>query len=107
MPIETCAVRRGERGAFDLQMDEVGSHRIKAIKLKAFQQRKLLQHDWPLTPDASLAHGVAAIVVRERRLDMRLPCRHISGGEKSSVTLPADVQHLLRAAEPVDRFGDE
>ena len=77
--IKFLAVGEGELGAFDLQMDEFGTRGIEPVEFKAFQQRELLQHDRALAPDAGLADGVAAIIVGERRLDGRLPARHVVG----------------------------
>ena len=74
---------------------------------KPFQQRQLLQHHRTLRPRAGLAYGVAAVVVGERRLDMGVPARHVVAGEHAVVGLPAGVHHRLRAAEAVDRLGDE
>src|SRR5215831_14360153 len=79
--VEAFAIGVGELGAFNLQMDEIGTGRIKAIEVTAFQQRQLLQQHGPLAPDARFAYRVTAIIVRERRLDARLPHSHVGTGD--------------------------
>ena len=85
-------------------MDEFGAGGIEPVELKALQQRELLQHDRALAPDAGLADGVAAIIVGQRRLDGRLPARHVVGREHAAMRRAADVHDFLGAAELVDRF---
>ena len=77
------------------------------LEVEALEQRELLQHHRALRPRAGLAQGVAAVVVGERRLDVGLPARHVVAGEHAAMGLAAHVHHLLRAAEAVDRLGDE
>ena len=105
--IEHFAVRIGELRRFDNQMNKVGAGRIEAVEIEALEQRKLLQRHRALTPRAGLAHREAAIVVGERRLDMRRPFRHVVGGEHAAMALAAGVHDLLGAAEAVDRLGNE
>ena len=78
-----------------------------AVEIEALEQRKLLQHHRTLRPRTGLAHGVAAVVVGERRLDMGVPARHVVAGEHAVMRFAAGVHHRLRAAEAVDRLGDE
>lgn len=105
--IEFLAVGEGKLGAFDLEMDELRPGRIEPVERKALEQRELLERDGALAPDAGLADGVAAIVVSERRLDRRLPARHVVGREHAAMRRAADVHHLLRPAELVDGLRDE
>src|SRR5262249_53750821 len=67
--IKLLAVGISELGAFDLQMDEFGSRGIEAVELKSLEQRQLLQHHRALAPDAGLAHGIATVVVSQRRFN--------------------------------------
>src|SRR5262249_10382255 len=85
-----------------LQMDEVRAGRVKTIQPDAFQQRELLKQDWSLAPDAGFADGVAAVVVGERKFDLRLPVRHIIAGQYAAVALPAHIHDLLRAVETIN-----
>ena len=105
--VERFAVGIGELGRFDLQVDEIRAGRIEAVEIEAFEQRQLLQQHRALAPDAGLAHRVAAIVVTERRLDLRLPARHVGAGQHAAMALAGDVHDILRAAERVDRLGDK
>ena len=105
--VERFAVGKSELGAFDLQMDEVGAGGIETVEVEALEQRELLQHHRALAPRPGLAHRVAAVVVGQRRFDARRPARHVVGGEHAAVARSARVHHLLRAAETIDRFGDE
>ena len=84
-----------------------GSRRIEVVEVEALRERELLQHDEPLRPCVRLEHRVAAVVVGDRRLDGRLPLRHVVGGEHAAMSAAGGVHHLLRAAELVDRLGDE
>src|ERR1700751_1180448 len=88
-------------------MNEIGSGRIEAVEFESLQQCELLQRDRPLAPRAGLAHGVAVVVVGQRRFDMRRPARHVFGGEHAAVALAATVHGFLRTAEAVDRFGNK
>src|SRR5579883_3655829 len=88
-------------------MNEIRTGRIEAVELKTFEQRKLLQGHRPLAPWAGLADRAAAIIVGERRFDMRRPTRHVVGGEHAAMPFAAGIHDLLRAAEAVDRFGDK
>ncbi len=103
--IESVAVRKGELGAFDLPMDEVRARRIETVEIVSLEQRELLHHHRALAPDAGLAHRVAAVIVGERRLHLRLPARHVVAGEHAAMRRAAGVHHLLRAAETVDRLA--
>src|SRR6478736_9310459 len=67
--VKAFPVGKGKFGTLDLQVDEVWADWIKAIKIVALQECELLQHYRPLTPDAGLAHRVAAVVVGQWRLD--------------------------------------
>ena len=102
--VEFFAVGESEFGAFDLQMNEFGAARVEPVELKSLQQRELLQHHRTLAPDAGLADGVAAIIIGQRRLDGRLPARHVVGRKHAAMRRTRDVHDLLRAAEFVDRF---
>src|SRR5262249_5971884 len=105
--VELLAVRIGELGALDHGVNEIRPDDVKAVEVEAFEQGELLQHHRALAPDAGLAHRVAAVVVGERRLEGRLPARHVVAGEQAAVALAARVHDLLGAAEAVDRLGDE
>ena len=105
--VEFLAIGIGELGALDEAVHEIRAHRIGAIEIEALEQRQLLQHHRPLRPRAGLADGVAAVVVGERRLDMGVPARHVVAREHAVMRLAAGVHHRLRAAEAVDRLGDE
>ncbi len=87
-------------------MDEVRPDHVHAVEVEALEQRELLQRHRPLAP-RRLADRVVAVVVGERRLDAGLPLRHVLPGEHAGVRRAAGVHHLLRAAELVDRLGDE
>ena len=87
-------------------MDEVRPDHVHAVEVEALEQRELLQRHRALAP-RRLADRVVAVVVGERRLDAGLPLRHVLAGEHALVRRAADVHHLLRAAELVDRLGDE
>ena len=78
--VKALAVRIGELGGFDLEMDEIGPGRVDPVELEALEDRELLQHHRTLAPGPGLADRVAAIVVGERRLDGRLPIRHVGAG---------------------------
>src|SRR6266581_3021786 len=41
--VETVAVGKGKLGAFDLEVDEIGSRRVEPVKIETFQQSELLQ----------------------------------------------------------------
>ncbi len=88
-------------------MDEIRARGIEPIEIKTLEQRQLLQHHRPLAPGAGLAHGIAAIIVGERRFDARRPPRHVVGGEYAAVRTSTGVENLLRAAEAIDRSGDK
>src|SRR5689334_11848748 len=88
-------------------MDKIGPLRIEAVEIEPLKERELLQHHRALAPGAGLADGVAAIVVGQRRLDVRLPARHVVGPQYAAMTLTADVHDLLRAAEAIDRLRHE
>ena len=88
-------------------MNEFGACGIEPVELKSLQQRELLQHHRALAPDAGLADGVAAVIVGQRRLDGRLPARHVVATQHAAMRRAADVHDVLRAAELVDRFGDK
>jgi hypothetical protein len=105
--VEFLAVGISELGAFDLQMDEFGAGGIEPVECKSLEQRKLLQHHRALAPDAGLLHGVAAVVVGERRFDRRHPARHVIRREDALVRRARDIHDGLRAAELVDRFRHE
>src|SRR5438552_198407 len=66
-----------------------------------------LAHHRALRPRASLADGVAAVVVRERGLDTGVPAPHVVTRKHAAVGFAARIHHRLRAAEAVDRLGDE
>ncbi len=105
--VERVAVREGELGAFDLIVDEVRAARIEAVEIETLGERELLQGHQPLRPRARLEHGVAAVVVGDRRLDGRLPFRHVVAGQHAAMAPAGGVHDVLRAAELVDRFRDE
>ncbi len=105
--IKLLAVGKSKFGAFGLQMNEFGACWIEPVEFEALQQRQLLQHHRALAPDPGLADGVAAIVVSQRGFDGWLPARHVVGAEHAAMRRAADVHDLLRAAELIDRLGDE
>ena len=84
-----------------------GSVGDEPVEIEALEDRQLLQHHRPLRPGPRLQHGIAAVVERQRRLDGRQPGRHVLRRQHALVAAARDVHHLLRAAEPVDRLGDE
>ena len=84
-----------------------GSRRVESVEIEAFEQRQLLQHHRTLSPRSGLAHGVAAIVVSQRRFDGRRPARHVVAGKHTAMPRTAGVHDLLGAAETVDGVGDE
>src|SRR6202044_1959115 len=95
--VKFLAVSISEFGAFDLGVDEFRPRGIEPVELKALQQRKLLQHYWPLAPDAGLANRIAAVVVSQRCLDGRLPSRRVVGGEHAAMWRSAHIHHFLGA----------
>src|SRR5205807_1363804 len=105
--IERLAIRIGELGAFDVEVDEIGAGRIQAIEVEALDQRQLLEHDRSLPPWAGLAYGEAAVVVSKQRLDAGLPAREVVAPKHATVGRAGHVHHVLAAAEPVDRLGHE
>src|SRR5450759_2357868 len=105
--IERFAVGIGELGAFNDRVDELRAGRIGAVKTETSKQRELLQHHGPLAPEPALADGIAAVFERRRRLDARIPARHVGGSDDAAVALAARVHDLLRAAEFVDRLGNK
>ena len=80
---------------------------LERVEIVALEQSERLQGDETLRPRARLHHRVAAIVVTYRRLDTRLPAGHVLAGQHAAMALPRSVHNLLRAAEAIDRFGDE
>ena len=105
--VELVAVGVRELGTFDQRVDEVGARRVDLAEIELLHQRELLQHRRPLAPDTAFADGVVAVFERCRGLDARLPARHVVSRQHAAVALAAGVHHLLRAAERVDRLGDE
>ena len=87
-------------------MDEIGPGHVEAVEIEAGEQRQLLQHHRALAP-GRLANGIAAVFVAQRFADARLPARHVRAGEHAAMRRAAGVHQRLRAAEAVDRFGDE
>ena len=88
-------------------MDEIRAGRIGIGEIEALEQRQLLQHHRALVPGPGLADRVAAVVVGERRLDRRLPGRHVGAGQDAAMGRAAGVHHVLRSAEAVDGVGHE
>jgi hypothetical protein len=85
------------------------------------EQRELLQEHRRLAPRPRFAHGGAAEVVRNRRLERRLPRGEVVAGEKAALSggelvnrlrHEAAVEQLARALElvlagPAARLGDD
>ncbi len=105
--VEGVAIGKGELRRLDLEVDEIRPGRIEAVEVEALEERELLQGRQPLLPGTAFQHRVAAVIVADRRLDRRLPARHVVGGEHAAMRAARGVHHLLRAAEAVDRLGDE
>ena len=101
------AVGEGELGAFDDEMDKIRPERVEAVEIETLQQRQLLQQHRPLAPRAALGDRVAAIVEGDRRLDRRLPARHVVAGQQPAMAAAGDVEHFFAPAETVDRLGDK
>ena len=76
-------------------------------KPKRLHSASCCKRHQPLRPRTGLEHRVAAVVVGDRRLDGRLPLRHVVGGEHAAMAAARGIHDLLRAAELVDRLGDE
>ena len=70
-------------------MDEVRALRIGTVEAEALRERQLLQHHRALAPEAAFTDRVAAILVSDRRLDARLPARHVVAGEHAAMPLAA------------------
>src|SRR4029079_19611800 len=88
-------------------MDEIGADRIETVEVEALQQGELLQENRALAPRAAFDDGVAAVVIGQRRLDRRVPAGYVVGGQEAAMMPAGGVEHLLCAAEPVDRLGDK
>ena len=83
--VERVSIGECELGCFDLQMDELGAHRIEAVEIESFKQRELLQSDKTLTPGARLQNAIAAVVVADRLLDRRGPSRHVRASQHAAM----------------------
>src|SRR5262249_15342252 len=105
--IEFLAIREGEFGRLDLQMDKLGAGRVETVELEALKQRELLKKHRSLRPDAGLLYRVAPVVVRERLLDGCFPRRHVLSGQNAAMFFAGNIHHFLRAAEFVDRLRNE
>ncbi len=66
-------------------MDEIRSDRVETVEIEALQQGQLLQQHRALAPRAALQDCIAAVIVRQRRFDRRLPARHIIRGQKAAM----------------------
>ena len=98
-PPARCAVERlavGERElrALDDGVDALARRHRREVE--AGQQRELLEHHRALSPRAGLADRVAVVVERDRRLERRLPARHVVAAQ----------QPVLGREEVVDRLRD-
>jgi len=102
--IKFLAVGVGKLRALDHQMDEVRPDHVEAVQIEALEQRELLQRHRALAP-RRLADGVAAVVIRQRHFEPRLPLRHVLPGQHALVRRAAGVHHRLGAAELVDRLS--
>ena len=67
------------------------------VEVEPLQQRQLLQEHRALAPRPALGDGVAAVVVGERRLDRRLPARHVVAGQQPVMAPARRIEHLLGA----------
>ena len=88
-------------------MDEIRAGWVERVEVETLQQRQLLQQHRTLAPRAALDDRVAVIIVGQRRLDRRLPARHVVGGQQPAMPPARGVEHLLGAAEAFDRLGDK
>src|SRR6202022_4352453 len=88
-------------------MHELRTGRMIFCEIEGLERRKLLEHHRALTPGARLVDREAAIVVAQRRFDMGLPARHVISREHALVGLAGRIHARTRAAEVVDRLGDE
>src|SRR4051794_27574816 len=88
-------------------MNELGTDRTERIEVKTLEQRERLQRRQPLRPRSGLQHGVAPVVVSDRRLDGRLPAGHVLAGQDATVTPARRVHDFLGAAETIDGFSNE
>src|SRR5450830_1856034 len=96
--VKFLPIRKCELCAFDLQMDKFRSCRVETVEIKALQQGQLLQHHGTLAPNPGLANRVTAVVIREWRLNMGLPSRHVIACKDAAMTLTGDVHDVLCAA---------
>ena len=88
-------------------MNELRVGRRHAVEVEALEQRQHLQQHRALRPGMRLQHPVGAVVEVHRLLHGRQPGRHVLRRQHASVAPPADIHHLVAAAEPVDGLGDE
>ena len=101
------AIGKGELGALDDGVQELRALRPHCREIEAGEEGELLEEDRALAPRAGLGHAIAVIVVAERRLVARLEARQVVRREHALVAAPGAVEHLVRAAEALDRLGDE
>ena len=92
--VERLAVGERELRALDDGVDALARRHRREVE--AGQQRELLEHHRALPPRAGLADGVAVVVERDRRLERRLPARHVVAAQ----------QPVLGREEAVDRLRD-
>ena len=85
--IERVAIREGELCALHLTVDEVRPGRIETSKPRLFSSASCCNVTRP-SSRSCLQHGIAAVVVGDRRLDRGLPFRHVVGREHAAVGLP-------------------
>ena len=86
-------------------MDVVDAVRLETREVETGEERELLEEDRPLTPRAALVDGVAAVVERDRLLDVRLVLLEIDAREKSAVRggVCRDLAGDVAAVKGVDR----
>src|SRR5207248_5127115 len=87
--------------------DKIRAGRVEIVEIETLQERELLQQHRALAPWPALDNCIAAVIVGQRRLDRRLPARHVVGRQEAAMAPARGIEYLLRAAEPVDRLRDK